>query len=149
MIYRDRNTVVSIITALIVNFYIVLRLLDMNEAGQFDGPDAVTVWARMLVWVIPISIGVTIVGTILFNIGYAIVTGNPKPDFLVDERDHLFDRRGVTAFVICAGAGFMLALAGLAYGWSALIGFNIIFFAMALGSLSADIIKFISYRRGY
>ena len=55
----------------------------------------------------------------------------------------------LAAVVICAGAGFMLALAGLAYGWSALIGFNIIFFAMALGSLSADIIKFISYRRGY
>ena len=85
----------------------------------------------------------------LFNIGYAIVTGNPKPSFLVDERDHLFDRRSSTAVVICAGGGFILAVVALAFGWSAFIGFNIIYFAMALGSLSADIIKFISYRRGY
>ena len=149
MIYKDRNNVVSIITFLIVNFYIVFRLFEMNEAGQFDGPNAVNIWARMVVWVIPISIGVTIVGTILFNIGYAIVTGNPKPSFLVDERDHLFDRRSSTAVVICAGGGFILAVVALAFGWSGFIGFNIIYFAMALGSLSADIIKFISYRRGY
>lgn len=149
MTYQDRNNVVSIIVNLIVNGYIVFRLLEMNTAGQFDGPDAVNVWARMVIWVIPIAIVGTIVGTILFNIGYAIVTRTEKPSFLVDERDKLFDRRGIIAVVIFAGAGFMLAIVALAFGWSALIGFNIIYFAMAFGSIAADLVKFASYRRGY
>jgi hypothetical protein len=149
MAYQDRNNIVSIIISLLVNGYIILRLLEMDSAGLFDGLDAVNVWARMVIWVIPISIVATIIGTILFNIGHAIVTGNAKPSFTVDERDKMFDRRGIIAVVIFAGAGFILAIVALALGWSAFTGFNIIYFAMALGSIGADLVKFISYRRGY
>lgn len=149
MTYQDRNNVVSMIVSLIVNGYIVIRLVEMNAAGLFDGPDAVNIWARMVIWVIPISIAATIIGTIVFNIAYAIVTGTEKPSFLVDERDKMFDRRGIVAVVIFAGGGFISAIVALAFGWSALIGFNIIYFAMALGSMAADLVKFMSYRRGY
>ena len=149
MTYQDRNNVVSILINLIVNGYIVSRLFEMNAAGAFDGPDAVNVWARMVVWVIPISIAATIVGTILFNIGYAIATGNEKPSFLVDERDKLFEQRGIIAVVVFAAFGFVAAIISLALGASALVGFNIIYFSMALGSMADDGVKFISYRRGY
>ncbi len=149
MTYQDRNNVVSIIVNLLVNGYIVMQLLAMNAAGQFDGPDAVNVWARMVIWVIPIAIIGTILGTILFNIGYAIVTHTEKPSFLVDERDKLFDQRGIVAVVIFAAAGFILSIVTLAFGRSALVGFNIIYFSMALGSMAADLVKFASYRRGY
>lgn len=149
MTYQDRNNVVSIAINLSVDAYIILKLLEMNAAGLFDGPDAVNVWARMVIWVIPISIVATIVGTILFNIAYAIATGNAKPSFRVDERDKMFDLRSFVAVAVVAGGGFVVTIIGLALGWSALTGFNIIFFSMALGSLTADIVKFISYRRGY
>ncbi len=149
MTYQDRNNVVSILINLSVDAYIILKLLEMNAAGLFDGPDAVNVWARMVVWVIPISIAATIGGTILFNIAYAIFTGDPKPSFKVDERDRMFDMRSFVAVAVFAGGGFVLTIIGLAIGWSALTGFNIIFFSMALGSLASDVVKFISYRRGY
>lgn len=149
MTYQDRNNVVSIIVGLITTGYVIFRLVEMNAAGQFDGADAVNVWAQMVIWIIPIAIGGTIIGTILFNIGYAIVTRTEKPSFLVDERDKLFDRRGIVAVVLFSGAGFMLAIIALTFGWSALKAFNIIYFSMALGSMSADLVKFISYRRGY
>ncbi|MGH1465746.1 MAG: hypothetical protein ACRBBQ_10345 [Cognatishimia sp.] len=149
MTYQDRNNVVSIITNLAINAYILLRLLDMNATGQFDGADAVNVWARMVIWVLPLAILGTIVGTILVNIVFAIVTGNPKPSFVVDERDKLFERRGIMAVVGFAGAGFVSAIIALALGYSALVGFNIIYFGMAAGSMGADLVKFISYRRGY
>lgn len=149
MSYQDRNNIVSIVVSLLVNAYVIYRLFEMSAAGAFDGPDAVNVWARMVVWVIPIAIVATIAGTILFNIAYAIVAGEAKPSFVVDERDKMFDRRGIMAVVMFAGGGFILAIVALAFGWSALIGFNIIYFAMALGSIAADTVKFISYRRGY
>lgn len=149
MTYEDRNNVVSIVVGLFANGYIIMRLLDMNATGQFDGADAVNVWARMVVWIIPIVIVATVVGTILFNIAYAIVTNNESPSFLVDERDKMFDRRGITITVACMGFGFIIAVVGMAIGWSALIGFNIVYFSMAFGSITADVVKFVSYRRGY
>ena len=149
MVYQDRNNLVSIAVSLLVNGYVIFRLFEMSAAGAFDGADAVNVWARMVIWVIPIAIASTIVGTILVNIVYAVVTGQSKPSFLVDERDKMFDRRGIAALAGIAGAGFVMAMVALAFGWSALIGFNIIYFAMALGSITGDAVKFISYRRGY
>ncbi|MDC0737437.1 hypothetical protein N6L24_04055 [Cognatishimia sp. SS12] len=149
MTYQDRNNVVSILVNLLTSSYVILRLLEMSAAGQFDGPDAVNVWARMVIWVIPISIAATIVGTIVFNILWAIFTGTAKPSFVVDERDKLFDRRAIFAIVVCAGVGFISSVIALAMGSTALVGFNIIYFAMALGSFGADMVKFISYRRGY
>ncbi len=149
MPYQDRNNVVSIIINLVVNGYIVLRLLAMNEAGAFEGPDAVNVWAKTVVWVIPISIVLTIIGTILFNIGHAIMTGDAKPSFVVDERDRLFEQRSMIAVTIFAAFGFIVAIVMLALNWSALFGFNIIYFSMALASLAGDVVRFISYRRGY
>ena len=149
MTYQDRNNVVSILINIVVNGYIIIRLVDMNAAGAFDGPDAVNVWARLVIWVIPISIAATIVGTILFNIFYAIATGNEKPSFVVDERDKLFEQRSFVAAMVLAASGFILAIVMLALGWSALFGFNIIYFSMALASMAGDAVKFISYRRGY
>lgn len=149
MTYQDRNNVVSILVNLLVNGYITLRILDMNAGGAFAGPDAVNVWARTVVWVIPISIAATIVGTILFAILHAIATGNPRPSFVVDERDRMFERRSMVATLILAAFGFIAAIVMLAFGWSALVGFNVIYYAMALGSLAGDLVRFISYRRGY
>ncbi|WP_018689038.1 hypothetical protein [Ahrensia kielensis] len=149
MNYQDRNNIVSIIVGLTVNSYIIFRLFEMNAAGQFDGPDAINVWAQMVVWMIPIGIISTIIGTILFNIGYGIITGNENPSLLVDERDKMFEQRGTMAIVILIGLGFVASILALALGWSAVVGFNIIYFSMALGSLTADFVKFISYRRGY
>lgn len=146
MSYQDRNNIVSIVISLLVNGYVIFRLFEMSAAGAFDGADAVNVWARMVVWAIPISIAGTIVGTILFNIGYAMVTGETKPSFLVDERDRQIDLRAIVAVVVVAAAGFILAIVGLAFGWSALVGFNIVYFAMALGSMASDAFKFIAYR---
>lgn len=149
MTYQDRNTVVSIFVNLSVSAFVVLRLLDMNAAGLFDGPDAVNNWARMVIWLIPLGIVATIIGTILFNIGFAIITNEPKPSFIVDERDKLFERRSSLAIIIFAGAGFVSAVIALALNASALVGFNIIYLGMAFGSLAADLVKFVSYRRGY
>ncbi|WP_299949694.1 hypothetical protein [uncultured Ruegeria sp.] len=149
MTYQDRNTVVSIFVNLAVSAFVVSRLLDMNASGSFDGPDAVNNWARMVIWLIPLGVVATIIGTILFNIGFAIVTHEPKPSFVVDERDKMFERRGSYAIIVFAGAGFVSAVVAMALNASALTGFNIIYFGMAFGSLSADIVKFASYRRGY
>lgn len=149
MTFQDRNTVVSILVNLSMLTYVVIRLINMQAAGQFDGPDAVNVWARMVVWVIPLSIAATIIGTILFNIIFAIVTGQEKPSFVVDERDKHFERRGSFAVIAGAGIGFVTGIVAMALDYSALVGLNIMYFGMAAGALGSDLVRFASYRRGY
>lgn len=149
MTHEDKNNIVSLATNLLVNGYIIWKLARMNSAGAFDGADALQNWAQMVLWVIPISIVLMIIGTILFSIIFAIATNDAKPSFVVDERDKLFGRRSMIATMAFAGAGFIGSLICLALGWSALWGFNIIYFSFALGSFAGDITKFISYRRGY
>jgi len=149
MAYQDRNTVVSILVNLAVSAFVILRLLEMNASGLFDGPDAINNWARLVIWLIPLGIVGTIIGTILFNIVFAVITNESKPSFVVDERDKLFERRGNLAIITFAGAGFVSAVIAMALDASALAGFNIVYFGMALGALAADFVKFASYRRGY
>ncbi|MGR3290895.1 MAG: hypothetical protein ACU0C9_06820 [Paracoccaceae bacterium] len=149
MTHEEKNNLVSMIINILVNGYVIWKLFQMNAAGLFDGIDALTNWARMVVWVIPISIGLTIAATILFNIAVAIVTRDPKPSSLVDERDHMFSRRAVIATIILVAGGFIVSIVGLAWGWSALLAFNVIYFSFATGSFAGDLTKFISYRRGY
>lgn len=149
MTYQDRNTVVSILVNLLTTTYVVIRLISMEANGLFDGPDAVNVWARMVVWVIPISIAATIIGTILFNIGFSIATRQEKPSFVVDERDRHFERRGSFAVIAGAGIGFVGGIVALAMDYTALVGFNIMYFGMAAGALGSDLVRFASYRRGY
>lgn len=149
MAYQDRNTVVSIFVNLLTIAYVVSQLIRMQADGQFDGPDAANVWARMVVWVIPISIAATIIGTILFNIGFAIATGQESPSFVVDERDRHFERRGSFAVIAGAGIGFVTGIVALAMDYSALVGLNIMYFGMAAGALGSDLVRFASYRRGY
>lgn len=149
MAYQDRNTVVSIFVNLLTIAYVVSQLISMQADGLFDGPDAANVWARMVVWVIPISIAATIIGTILFNIGFAIATGQESPSFVVDERDRHFERRGSFAVIAGAGIGFVTGIVALAMDYSALVGLNIMYFGMAAGALGSDLVRFASYRRGY
>lgn len=149
MTFQDRNTFVSILVNLLTLTYVIYRLITMQSAGAFDGPDAVNVWAKMVILVIPISIAATIIGTILFNILFAIVTGQAKPSFIVDERDKHFERRGIFALIAGAGIGFICGIIALAMDYSALVGLNIMYFGMALGALGSDLVRFASYRRGY
>ncbi|SHG39212.1 hypothetical protein [Cognatishimia maritima] len=149
MTFQDRNTIVSIVVNLTMLTYVISRLITMQAAGAFDGPDAVNVWARMVVWVIPLSIAATIAGTILFNIFFAVATGQQKPSFVVDERDKHFERRGSFAVIAGAGIGFVSGIVALAMDYSALVGLNIMYFGMAAGALGSDLVRFASYRRGY
>lgn len=146
MTYQDRNTIVGIITTLLANAYVIYRMFEMDAAGLFDGPDAVQQWARMIAWMIPFAIAGTIAATVLFNILYSVATGDESPTFFADERDRLFEQRGFTAITLVVAIGFLIAIFGLAYGWSALVGLNVIYFAMAIGSLLSDVVKFANYR---
>ena len=148
MTYEERNNLVAILTNILVMGWLTARLLGMNGEGAFGGPDGLAVWAQTVLWVIPASVGVTIIATILFNILFAIATRDENPSFIIDERDRQIAIRGMVTTMIVASAGFIGALIALAFGWTALLALTVILYGFAAGDLIGSIVKLVLWRRG-
>lgn len=146
MSHEERNTVVRLICSILTTAYVILRLHTLWAEGAFAGPDALQIWGRMVLWVIPIAIVLTTVLLIVFNILFAIATFDKRPDFTVDERDRLFQIRAMKVTMGVVSGGFILSVAALAFGWQALAVLTLIYFSFALGSFIGDLVKLISYR---
>jgi hypothetical protein len=148
MSFEERNAVSGILVSFVTWAIMLTVLIQKSNAGLFDGAAGLEYWARSVLWLILIGVGIAIVMTILFNIAYAIITGEKKPDFLHDERDTLIGLRGMQATVIVMTTGIIAAIIALAFGTTVLVVLNIIFAACALSSFASEVTKLVLYRRG-
>jgi hypothetical protein len=148
MTHEERNTLVGIFVNLLENTWILLRLKGQYNDGLLTGTDGLSVFGKTVLLAIPASIVLTIVGVILFNILFAIVTRDENPDFIVDERDQMFKIRGMSVTMIVSAIGFIAAMSALALGYAALTVFLIMYLSFALGDLTGNVIKLASYRGG-
>ena len=149
MSHEERNTVAGLIAGILVNAWVILKLRRMFADGRLGGDDAVQVWAQAMLWVIPVGIALVIVVTILFNIAHAIATNEPKPSFVVDERDHAISGFGMKVTMIITSVGIIGMIVALAMGVATLTALIAMWFAFALGSFIGDAAKVVRYRRGY
>ena len=146
MTHTERNTLIAILINLGIIYVFGSRLWDLHQSGAFAAADGLAVWAKAVLWMIPVSIGATIIGTILFEILYAIATNNPNPETITDERDHQISNFGMKVTIVVASAGFIGALIGLAYGWSAVGALSLILAGYALGDLIGNLARMARYR---
>jgi len=146
MSHEERNNIASIVAGLLVNIYVVAKLSNMFADGRLDGPDAAMVWARAMLWVIPIGIGVVIICIILGNILFAIAERDPKPSFVVDERDEAIKVFGMRFTMVIVSIAFIGGIVALAIGARPLIVFVGMFFGFSLGDLIGNFAKLIRYR---
>jgi hypothetical protein len=100
-------------------------------------------WARTVLWLILAATGLGIVVTLIFNLGYGMVTGDNPRDLRVDEPDRVISIQGMHATLVVAAAGFIGAL-----GVGLLTELNLTIAALALGDLVGRLIKLAVYRRG-
>ena len=149
MSFEERNAVSGILGCFVVWGIMLSVLVQRSGDGVFSGPDGLMLWARAVLWLIAIGIGVAIVMTILINIAYAMITGEKKPDFLHDERDTLIGLRGMQATMVVLSAGIVLAIIALAAGYTILTVLNLILIACALSSFASEVTKLVLYRRGF
>lgn len=149
MPYQQRNTIVAVFTNLIVMSVFVWWVWGLHAEGAFAGADGLAVWAQTVLWIIPASVVATIILTIVFNIIFAIITREPNPSFVVDERDRVISNKGMMTTIAVASAGFIAAVGALAFGWEAFWALNIILGGFALADLAGSVTKLALYRRGY
>ena len=149
MSFEERNTVVGILISLISWGLMVSVLFRRHSAGAYDGADGPMLWARSVLWLILISLGIGIALTILFNIGYAVVTGERKPVFLKDERDSQIGLLGLQVTLVVMSVGIVGAIVALAFGVGVLMVLNIVLAACATGDMAGTLTKLALYRRGF
>lgn len=146
MSHEERNTLASLVAGLLVNGYVILKLSNMFADGRLDGPDALAVWARAMLWVIPVGIIVVIICVILANILFAIITNDPNPEMLVDERDRAIQNIGLRFTAVGTSIGFIGGLIALAMGTAPLYVLIGMFFSFSLGDLAGNFAKMVKYR---
>lgn len=143
---EERNNIASLIAGLLVNIYVISKLSGMFADGRLDGPDALMVWARAMLWVIPIGVLTVIVCVIIFNIIFAIAEGDGNPSFVVDERDKAIQVFGMRFTMVIVSAGFIGGVVALAMGVAPLHVFIGMFFSFSAGDLIGNAAKLIRYR---
>lgn len=149
MTHEERNNLAAIIASLLINIYVIMRLTSLFESGRLDGPDAIMIWARAMLWVIPIGILLVIGLTILVNILAAIAANDPNPSFIVDERDKAISNFGMKITGVVLSIGFIAAMIALAVGVEPLYALIGMYFGFSAGDLAGNIGKMMRYRRGY
>jgi hypothetical protein len=104
-------------------------------------------WARQVLWMIPVGIVVAVAVSILMAVGYRIVTGE-DPDDLTDERDRQIKATGWKVTAGAMSAGFIAALVALALGAPLMAGLNGMLASFALGDTMGNLAKLARYRAG-
>ncbi len=146
----ERDAYSSLLSSLIYAVMFYLRISGQYEAGLFDGPDALQIWARSILWLILFGIGIAIAVTILFTILYVIVTGEKKPSDLKDERDWSIEVRGTRIATVIISIGLVAAIMDLAWGGaSAIRALSIILIGCSVSEMIKSLFKIYRYRRGF
>lgn len=149
MSFEERNAVVAILSSFFA-WGLMIAVLGQNTlAGAYEGAGGAQAWARTVLWLILISIGIMIAATILFNIGYAIVTGERNLSAHTDERDKGIALRGMRAAQVVMATGIVLAIVYLAFGGQMVMFLNLILAVSAVAGLASEVVKLYHYRRGF
>ncbi len=144
MSQEERSAAVSILVNSVAVIWLALRLNGLWQSGAFDGPDALQIWARTVLWVIPVAIAGFIGMTIIVAIVHGIVTRDT--DTRSDERDKAYQMRGMAATMVVASIGMVGAIIALALGYSGVFAMTAIYFSTAGGSIVGDVTRIMSYR---
>lgn len=142
MVYEERNVWTSLIVSIItITGYVVVVL---QSAG--GGPLTEVDWFPIMLWTIGISIGATIILSILWG----LLAGAKDPDDVgkSDVRDRDIGQMGARveqSFLVIAGLGvIVLCAVGADVFWIA----NAMFAGFAVSAIVGGIARVIAYRRG-
>lgn len=143
----EREALMGLITTMIVVVMFFWILTGQYAAGVYAGPDALQLWAWLVVKLVAVSIGIAIVVAILVHVGHEIVTGEKTADKR-DERDREIERTALVWGHYLLSFGILGVIIDLAFGASTFRAMNLIIGFCAASELFKDGFKLWLYRRG-
>ncbi len=164
MSYQEKRTMVSVCMGVLLLAAYGIWALGKVQTG-LAAPDDLRFWAGAMLTFVGIGVAASIVIQIVFHIflsvGIAVkkqmrdgkvddkaVEKEIKREMVEDEMDKLIGLKSMRISFGIAGAGFLAALAALAWGAAPALMLNILFLAFFLGSISEGVIQLYYYRRG-
>jgi hypothetical protein len=153
MSHEEKNTIFQIIIGVVVNIWILYKINNLYKTGAMDDPNSIQIWAETIFWIIIVSIAVgvvfTIIGTIIFSILESIIMGQADSKFMADERDKMIGHTGNRIIIGFVGAGFLVLITGIKFGYETVDCLVVLMFCFSLGSLFAELAKLARYRMSF
>lgn len=149
MSFEERNSLSGLAASILAWSIIGGTLWQRFHAGVFAGPDGPMLWARQMLWLMAIGIGVAIVLTIVFAIVDGLINGKDAVSTRTDERDQMIGLLGNRIVLAAMSAGVILAILLLALGWPVVGVLTLIVASCAIGDSLGTGYKVWRYRRGF
>ena len=150
MPHEEKNTILQVIIGISINIWLILEIRQLYSNGWMDGPAAIQTWAETVFWIIVISIvaGIvlTVVGTVIFSVIEKIICGEADYNFIMDERDKAIASTGDKITLSIIGAGFVILILGLKFGYEIIDCLILLMFCFSFGGLLGEIAKLARYR---
>ncbi len=150
MSHEEKNTILQIIIGIIINIWIVIEVRNLYINGLMDNPNSIQIWAETIFWIVIFSIFVgiflSVFGTIVFSILETLIIGEADNNFIADERDKMIASTGHKITIFFSGAGFILLIVGLKYGYEIVDCLVVLMFCFSLGGLLGEFAKLTRYR---
>lgn len=150
MSHEEKNTLLQIIIGVIINIWIVIEVRNLYINGLMDNPNSIQIWAETIFWIVIFSIfaGIflSVFGTIVFSILETLIIGEADNNFIADERDKMIASTGHKITIFFSGAGFIILIVGLKYGYEIVDCLVVLMFCFSLGGLLGEFAKLTRYR---
>ena len=153
MSHEEKNTILQIIIGAAINIWLILEIRQLYSNGLMDGPAAIQTWAETVFWIIIIAIvagiGLTVIGTVIFSVIEKIILGEADYSFISDERDKTIASTGDKITLSIIGAGFIVLILGLKFGYEPIDCLIFLMFCFSLGGLAGEVAKLARYRMSF
>jgi hypothetical protein len=144
---RERQTIVSLLTTLLLVVFFVGYVLPRYPAGNPYAPEVFRFWGLAFVVLVPVSIVPNIAVSIVFGVVYAMAT-RQNASSIADERDKLIELRALRIALYAFTGGFALAMGTLAIGMPPSVMFIVLMGSGYGSGLVGNITQLYLYRKG-
>ena len=150
MSHEEKNTILQIIIGTAINIWLILEIKELYSKGFMEGPTAIQIWAETVFWIIIIAvvagIGLTVIGTVIFQAIEKVILGEADYNFISDERDKAIASTGDKITLSIIGVGFIVLILGLKFGYEPIDCLILLMFCFSLGGLAGEVAKLARYR---
>ncbi|MHC1770315.1 MAG: hypothetical protein AB9907_01025 [Flexilinea sp.] len=164
MSYKEKRTIVSIITGILVITAYCIYTNGQYQSGAVV-PGDIKFWARAILIFIGIGVAASIVIQIIFHILLSVSIAVTKTvqdegcddkeieksielEMVEDEMDNLIELKSMKIGFIFVGIGFISALISLMLNYSPVVMLNILFISFSVSSLFEGFTQLYFYKKG-
>lgn len=147
MFFQEKRALASLIGTTIVSVLYFVYIMQRYEADHLGAATDFSFWGAAILIFIPVSVVFKIAIHIIFIIINTVTTQEQEPS-ITDEFDKQVELKALQNFCLVFMAGFLLAMALVAFGLPTVVMFIVLLLAMFVAGIILDASEFYFYRRG-